>query len=315
MAEVHALEPVGLRDLWPHEAYDFTPWLAENLSLLGVELNLLLEREGEEVYLPGAGKVDILARQATTHARVVIENQLGSSDDSHCLRLLGYAANAEANILVWVARDFSDYHRSILSWLNESDNIAVYAVEVRAYLVDGRKVVDFNLVVEPSQVGTASAPRRKTVSTYYAEFYRPVVENLRRRGLEPVGRGGFRGRYRSFQTGYRGIYFSSGFSEGRATASLGFYGTDKQDIFDALTQHRVEIDKELNGETEWHEEGGQYWVWVQGEEAVEDPMSIPDTVGQWITETLLKLREVVQPYLDQVMADLGTPTDDAEEPG
>jgi len=56
-------------------------------------------------------------------------------------------------------------------------------------------------------------------------------------------------------------------------------------------------------------------VWVQGEEAVEDPMSIPDTVGQWITETLLKLREVVQPYLDQVMADLGTPTDDAEEPG
>ncbi|MDE2940071.1 MAG: DUF4268 domain-containing protein [Chloroflexota bacterium] len=315
MAEIHTLEPVGLRDLWPHEAYDFTPWLAKNLALLGSELNLVLEREGEEVTLPGAGKVDILARQATTDARVVIENQLGSSDDSHCLRLLGYAANAEANILVWVARDFSDYHRSILSWLNESDNIAVYAVEVRAFLVDGRKVADFKLVVEPPQAGTTSARRARTASTYYAEFYRPVVENLRRRGLQPVGRGGFRGKYRSFQSGYRGVYYSSGFSQGRATASLGFYGTDKQDIFDAFTQHRAEIDDRLNGETEWVEEGDQYWVWLQAEKAIDDPMSIPDTVGQWITENLLKLREVVQPYLDRVMANMGISSDDVEEPG
>ena len=282
--------------------------------MLGAELNLVLERDGEEVTLPGAGKVDILARQATTGARVVIENQLGSSDDSHCLRLLGYAANAEANILVWVARDFSEYHRSILSWLNESDNIAVYAVEVRAFLVDSLKVVDFDVVVEP-QEGTISAPRRKTASTYYAEFYRPVVENLRRLGLKPVGRGGFRGRYRSFETGYSGVYYSSGFSEGRATASLGFYGADKQDIFDAFTQHRAEIDTKLNGETEWVEEGGQYWLWLQAEAVVDDLMSVPETVGQWITENLVRLKEVVQPYLDRVMAGIGTLSEGAEEPG
>ena len=91
--------------------------------------------------------------------------------------------------------------------------------------------------------------------------------------------------------------------------------TEPLPIFDALTQHRAEIDKELNGETEWHEEGSQYWVWVQAEEVIDDPMSNPDTVGQWITENLLKLREVAQLYLDQVMARMGTPTDDAEEPG
>ena len=277
-------------------------------------MNMVLEREGEEVTLPGAGRVDILARQATTGARVVIENQLGSSDDSHCLRLLGYAANAEANILVWVARDFSEYHRSILSWLNESDNIAVYAVEVRAFLVDGLKVVDFDVVVEP-QEGTISVPRRKTASTHYAEFYRPVVANLRRLGLKPVGRGGFRGKYRSFQTGYSGVYYSSGFSEGRATASLGFYGADKQDIFDALTQHRTEINTKLNGQTEWHKRGSEYWLWLQAEAVVDDPMSIPETVGQWITENLVRLKEVVQPYLDRVMAGVGILDEGAEEPG
>ena len=312
MVEVHILKPVSLRKVWPDEARDFTPWLANNLSLLGSKLNLVLEREGVEVVLPGAGRVDILAKQATTEARVVIENQLGSSDDSHCLRLLGYAANAEASILVWVARDFSEYHRSILSWLNESDNIAVYAVAVRAYQAGDNEAVDFRLVVEP-QEGTTSAPRRKTASTYYAEFYRPVVENLRRSGLKPVGRGGFRGRYRSFQTGYPGVYYSSGFSGGRATVALGSYGADDQYIFEALTQHRDDIDGKLEGGTEWHEGKGNRWVWLKAEEAIDDPSSIPEEVGQWITENLLRLRDVVKPYLDGAMADIGTANEDVAE--
>ena len=138
MPEIHALEPVGLREAWPDEAQDFTPWLRDHLQLLGVTLNLALEPVASEVPLPGAGRVDIMAKQVSTEAKVVIENQLETSDDSHCLRLLGYAANADANILVWVAQDFTDYHRSILSWLNESDNIAVYAVAVKGLQGGGR---------------------------------------------------------------------------------------------------------------------------------------------------------------------------------
>ena len=165
--------------------------------------------------MPEAGRVDIIAEQVSTEAKVVIENQLGESDDSHCLRLLGYAANAEANILVWVAQDFTDYHRSILSWLNESDNIAVYAVAVRAYRVADAIAADFQLVVEPpqSQPGTTSTSTRMTANTYYADFYRPVVAQLRRSGLLPVSRGGWRGRWRSFQTEYPQIVYAAGLSE------------------------------------------------------------------------------------------------------
>ena len=151
MPQINALEPVSLRQVWPDEARDFTPWMKDHLQMLGAELNLALEPVAAEVTLPGAGRVDIIAEQASTNAKVVIENQLEVSDDSHCLRLLGYAANADANILVWVAQDFTDYHRSILSWLNESDNIAVYAVAVRAYRVGDAIAADFQLVVEPPQ--------------------------------------------------------------------------------------------------------------------------------------------------------------------
>ena len=103
-AKAAYLEPVSLRQVWPDEARDFTPWLADNLHLLGAELNLALELVEVEATLPEAGRVDIIAQQVSTMAKVVIENQLEVSDDSHCLRLLGYAANADANILVWVAR-------------------------------------------------------------------------------------------------------------------------------------------------------------------------------------------------------------------
>ena len=55
MPEVHALEPVNLRDAWPDEARDFTPWLAGQLEPLGAELGLDLDLVGQEVTLPGQG--------------------------------------------------------------------------------------------------------------------------------------------------------------------------------------------------------------------------------------------------------------------
>lgn len=35
MPEIHALDPVSLRDAWPDEVRDFTPWLADHLEPLG----------------------------------------------------------------------------------------------------------------------------------------------------------------------------------------------------------------------------------------------------------------------------------------
>ena len=308
MPEINALEPMSLRQVWPDEARDFTPWLADHLHLLGAELNLALELVAVEATLPEAGRVDIIAQQVSTMAKVVIENQLEVSDDSHCLRLLGYAANADANILVWVARDFTAYHRSILSWLNESDNIAVYAVVVKAYRVGDALAADFRLIVEPpqSQPGTASASTGTTANTYYADFYRPVVAQLRRSGLFPVSRGGWRGRWRSFQTGYSNVVYAAGLSEGKAWAFLDVYGADNQPIYHSLAQHRADIDATLNSGAEWEQGEDQSWVGLQTEAATSDPMLNLEAVGQWIADNLLRLRAVVQPYLDQVMEHAAT---------
>ncbi len=307
MAEIHELKRVDLREAWPHEAWNFTPWLAERLHLLGKDLNFELELEGTEVTLPEAGRVDILAKQAGSGARVVIENQFGWSDDSHCLRLLGYAAHAESDILVWVAEDFTKYNCGIVAWLNQSDNINVYAVEARAYRAGDSLAADFELAVGPPQPGTSPSSITNW-TTFYALFYRPLVEELRRRGMPPVGRGGFRGRWRSFETGYPGIVYAAELGDGKAQAFWQAYGDDKERVYEALVQHKGEMDAELKGETTW--EGGsgpagEYWVTLATEATVEHPEGEPaDAARQWLAENLLRLHKVIQPRLDQVMEEL-----------
>ena len=78
MAEVARLEPVDLRNVWPNEASDFTPWLADNLDALGEALGLDIELEETEAAV-GSFSLDIRARDSDNRA-VVIENQLESTN-------------------------------------------------------------------------------------------------------------------------------------------------------------------------------------------------------------------------------------------
>ena len=313
MKEINSLQRVGLREVWGNEARCFTPWLATNLHLLGTELNLQSEIEEVEAGLDKAGRVDILARQVGTGARVVIENQFGESDGSHCLHLLGYAANADANILVWVAEDFDAYYRSILSWLKESDSIAVYAVKAGAYRVGESLGYNFRLVEAPgAQARTGQrevAPM--TMNTYFADFYRPLVSQLRRSELLPVGRGGWRGRWRSFATGYTNAIYATEFSEGTASVFLQFHGDDHQRVHQALIQDRAEIDVGLNGIAEWRELKDRSWVSLGMEAAEPNSETDPEAVRQWLADNILRLRAVAQPYLERVMRDLGIAPDSA----
>ena len=186
------------------------------------------------------------------------------SEESHFSRLLGYAANREANILVWVARGFTDYYCSVLRWLNTSDTIDVYAVEVRAYRVGDSLAADFRTVVEPpqAQAGT-SAPPRETASTHYAEFYRPLAAQLRRSGMQAVGKGGWRGRWRSFQTGYPHTVYATGLDEGKAQVFLQAYGPDRERIRHHLDQHRDEIQSKLNNSAILEQEESSSWVMLE----------------------------------------------------
>ena len=80
MAESNEAQ-VDLREMWPSEPYDFTPWLADHLEHLGRAVGLRLEPLQQEQQI-GSFSLDILARETNENVMVAIENQLEWTDHS-----------------------------------------------------------------------------------------------------------------------------------------------------------------------------------------------------------------------------------------
>ena len=120
-----------------------------------------------------------------------------------------------------------------------------------------------------------------------------------------TGKGGYRGRWRSFQTGYPGVLYSTALDEGKAQVHLSLTGTDHQRTYDALIRQQAEIDAALGRTAKWHQGDRESWLRLETEhlEAVRQwgPEEDLETVRGRMAENLLRLRAAVQPYLDQVM--------------
>jgi hypothetical protein len=43
MTDFGEIKPVDIRDMWPNEATDFTPWLVDNIDRLGQALGMEIE--------------------------------------------------------------------------------------------------------------------------------------------------------------------------------------------------------------------------------------------------------------------------------
>lgn len=154
-ATLGQLRNMEVRHLWPHEAADFTPWLAreENMSKLGDALGLELEAEGTEVAV-GPYSADILARDSAGNY-VVVENQLGKTDHDHLGKSITYAAVLGARTIIWVAPNFADEHRKALDWLNDNttDELSFYGVQVELWSIDNSlPAVRFNTVSGPAEI-------------------------------------------------------------------------------------------------------------------------------------------------------------------
>lgn len=149
-------ENVPLREVWPSEYENFTPWLAkpESIKLLGAALNMELEVEAVE-HLVGPFRADILARAINeAEHRVIVENQFGRTDHSHLGQILTYLAGIEgAKTVVWIAETIQADHRAAVDWLNTntSEEFSFFALEVELWRIGASAPAPrFNVIASPN---------------------------------------------------------------------------------------------------------------------------------------------------------------------
>ncbi len=144
-----------LRSVWPHEANDFTKWLAleENLALLGDTIGIDLELEERESSV-GSFSVDIFAKEVGSDRKVIIENQLEDTNHDHLGKLITYASGKDAEVIVWVVKRARDEHRQAIEWLNQhtDNNLGFFLLEIELWQIgDSEKAPRFNIVEKPNE--------------------------------------------------------------------------------------------------------------------------------------------------------------------
>lgn len=93
--EIGKIERLALRQVWRHEALDFTTWLEHNTDVLSEALGVSIDNVERE-RAAGSFSVDLVGEDQLGNS-VVIENQLERSDHDHLAKLITYAAADQAN--------------------------------------------------------------------------------------------------------------------------------------------------------------------------------------------------------------------------
>lgn len=159
---VGRLEYVPLREIWKHEAYDFTTWLFENCDVLNDQLGLTITPLEKEKSV-GPFNVDILAEDSSGRA-VIIENQLNRTDHDHLGKVLTYMSNLNAKVAIWVSTDPRPEHVAAINFLNEvvPQDTHFYLLRLQALRIGGSDPAPlFTIEAGPSEERTAGGEVKK----------------------------------------------------------------------------------------------------------------------------------------------------------
>ena len=176
MQELSKLTQLDPREVWLHEAHQFTPWLLENAEHLAEVLGIDLELQSAE-HAVGGFSLDLIGRDLTNDCVLIVENQLTSTDHSHLGQLMTYAAGTDAGTIVWMATDFRDEHRQALDWLNDlaQSNARFFGIEISAVrIADSPPAPLFRLRAQPNDwhAVVALAAKASSEGGAKAEAYR-----------------------------------------------------------------------------------------------------------------------------------------------
>ena len=312
MTAIARLTPVNLREVWPNEAADFTPWLADNLDGLSEALGIDLELERIEAPV-GSFSVDILARDVNENRTVVIENQLEATNHDHLGKVLTYAAGYNADVMVWIVREFRDEHRQALDWLNQrtGEGTEFYGVVVKAVRIgDSPAAFIFDVVAQPSTFRKSNVARiDNATGQAYLTFWQGIVDRLRDSHRLTNSRKSTSDSWKYFAVGVKDISYEVAFSKTDARTGLWLGSPDRRRnkaIFDRLRDYRG-LEEAFGESLDWERLDGykssRIAMHLPGKTINDPPEALAHT-ADWMVSTIVQLSRTVIPIVREVAAEV-----------
>jgi len=158
--DIGKLSRVPLREVWRHEALDFTTWMQDNIDVLNEVIDLNLENVERE-QSAGTFSVDLVAEDDSGNP-VIIENQLEKSDHDHLGKLITYLTAIGASSAIWIVANPRPEHVNAISWLNEASSASFYLLKVEAIKIgESSPAPLLTLIVGPSAEGREVGEKKR----------------------------------------------------------------------------------------------------------------------------------------------------------
>jgi len=258
------LERVPLRQVWEHEAYDFTQWLQDHIEVLNEALGLTLVNVDRE-QAAGTFSIDLVAEDEGG-GKVIIENQLEKSNHDHLGKLITYLVSMGAKAAIWIVSEPRPEHVAAITWLNESNSAQFYMLKVEAVRIgDSLPAALFTQIVGPSEESRSVGQAKKEFAERYEIRHRWWTQLIERSikftklhaHITP-------GEYTWIGTssGIRGLNLNYVVTQDDCSVELYIdRGKDAQaeneSIFDQLAAHQAQIEQSFGSALSWQRLDGK----------------------------------------------------------
>lgn len=298
-------EITDLRSIWPHEALNFTPWVAENVDLLAdaVGLDITVDETESSV---GDFNVDIYASETGTDRKIIIENQLEDTDHDHLGKLITYASGKGADVVIWVVKHAREEHKAAVEWLNNhtDDKIGFFLCEIKLFQIGDSQIAPAFTVVERPNDWTKEI--RKTASAnstqqqrleYWQAFndYAFSDANFSRifNKRKPTT-----DHWMDFSIGSSACHIAVSQIQKRKAVDVELYINDDKELFKSLFAHKDEIEKNMEMELEWKElpERKASRILIEKTVDLDDRATWPEQFD-YIMDTCIKMERAFKRYL------------------
>lgn len=302
------LKEIDVRELWKHEQYDFSNWLAkeENIKMIDDEIGLTLINVNKEVFV-GSYRCDLVAEDETTGDKVVIENQLEATNHDHLGKIITYAAGLDAKTIIWIVKEAREEHIAAIEWLNNNTfkKIGFFLMELHAYTIDdSRPAPMFKIIEKPNDFVKNSKSNLKDRDLnksqaerlyFWTEMNKVVIEKGRPFNIRKATTD----HWYDVALGTSEAHISITLVSKNNYIAIEVYINNNKELYDSLYQMKDEIEEKLGLSLEWlrldNKKASRILTYIDGLD-----FNNHDNYPQLIDETIekvIKMQRVFAPYV------------------